>query len=398
MVHQTMKIKAAMAIKASNKITSIAKFSRCGAALILGALAACSTVRLPPETGVTAPAAPAAPAINTPERPRAMLMREHARWISADWSELPGWGEDRAAELWPALLRGCERPAPGWGVLCARASLNPPADDAEALLWLMQHLQPWRVETPEGEAQGLLTGYFEPSLEARRKPEGAFQVPLLAPPPDLKARQPWYTRQQIDTEPLKSRLKPIAWIEDPIDLQVLQIQGSGRIRLPDGQWRRMAFAGHNDQPLRPLGVALAAMGEWTDSAAAPRAYVREWAKRNPQRLKELLWSNPRYVFFREEPLPDPSAGPRGSQGVPLTPGRSAAVDKASIPFGTPLWLDSSDPAGVSMPLRRLVMAQDTGSAIVGAARVDYFWGWGAEAEAQASRTKQPLRVWALWPR
>ncbi|WP_341850475.1 murein transglycosylase A [Roseateles violae] len=333
-----------------------------------------------------------------PARPREQQQRERARWIAVDWSELPGWGEDRAAELWPALRAGCARPAPGWAELCAKALLmSGPADDQEALLWLMQHLRPWRIESLDGEAQGLLTGYFEPELIARRQPQAGFQVPVLAAPPDLNQRRPYYTRRQIDSEPLKSRMRALVYIEDPIDLQVLQLQGSGRVRVDDEdggrpRWLRMAFAGHNEQPLQPLGPALAAMGEWKDGPAAPRAAVRDWARRNPARLNELLWSNPRYVFFREEPLSDLGMGPRGAQGVPLTPGRSIAVDKASIPYGTPVWLDAG------APLRRLAMAQDSGSAIVGAVRADFFWGWGAEAEAQALRTKQPLRLWALWPR
>ena len=334
------------------------------------------------------------------EPARAVLLRERSRWVAADWSELPGWGEDRAAELWPALLRGCARPAPGWAELCARAALQPPADDMEAHLWLMKHLQPYRIESPEGQVQGLLTGYFEPELEARRRPHGSFQVPVLAPPADLQQRRPYDTRRQIDSAP--GRYQALVYIEDPIDLQILQLQGSGRVRIADEpggapRWRRMAFAGHNDQPLQPLGRALAEMGEWRDGPAAPRAAVRDWARRNPQRLNELLWRNPRYVFFREEPLPDPALGPRGAQGVPLTPGRSVAVDKASIPYGTPLWLDSTDPPS-PQPLRRLVMAQDAGSGIVGAVRADLFWGWGPDAESQAGRTRQPLRLWALWPR
>jgi membrane-bound lytic murein transglycosylase A len=117
---------------------------------------------------------------------------------------------------------------------------------------------------------------------------------------------------------------------------------------------------------------------------------------HPKRVNELLWSNPRVVFFREEPLPDPLAAPLGAQGVPLTPRRSIAVDVQSIPYGTPVWLDTSEPLS-NAPLRRVVMAQDTGSAITGAVRADFFWGWGDEAEAQAGRMKQPLRLWALWP-
>jgi len=118
---------------------------------------------------------------------------------------------------------------------------------------------------------------------------------------------------------------------------------------------------------------------------------------NPKRVNELLWSNPRVVFFREEALTDPGAGPRGAQGVPLTPGRSIAVDAQSVPFGSPVWLDTTEPLA-DAPLRRVVMAQDTGSAIVGAVRADYFWGWGERAEQQAGRMKQPLRMWVLWPK
>ncbi len=132
-----------------------------------------------------------------------------------------------------------------------------------------------------------------------------------------------------------------------------------------------------------------------DQASWPA--IRSWAARHPQRLNELLWSNPRFVFFREEPLPDPSVGPKGAQAVPLTPGRSIAVDPQSIPYGTIAWLDTTEPLS-NTPLRRAVMAQDTGSAITGAVRADYFWGWGAAAEAQAGRMKQPLRMWVLWPK
>ena len=158
----------------------------------------------------------------------------------------------------------------------------------------------------------------------------------------------------------------------------------------------MAFAGHNDQPYQSIGRYLIDKGELRPGEASwPQ--IRDWARRNPARMTELLWANPRYVFFREEPLPDPELGPKGAQGVPLTPGRSIAVDRTSIPYGTPVWLDATEPLS-SMPLRRLVMAQDTGSAIVGAVRADFFWGWGPEAEAQAGRMKQPLRLWVLWPR
>ncbi|WP_349740464.1 murein transglycosylase A [Roseateles cavernae] len=376
------------------------------AAAILGALAACSTTPLPPMPPGPAPATPAAGETGVkppagPERERATLLRERSRWLASDWSELPGWGEDRAAELWPALLRGCARPAPGWASLCARAQRDRPADDVEAHLWLMKHLQPYRVESLDGQVQGLATGYYEPLLEATRRPQGSFRVPLHAAPPDLQQRRPYFSRQQIATEQRERlRAQELLYIEDPLDALVLQIQGSGRVRVQEGDGRqrlaRLAFAGHNDLPYQSLGKLLIERGELRAEQASWPA-IKDWARRNPARLNELLWQNPRYVFFREEPLPDPELGPRGAQGVPLTPGRSIAVDRASIPYGTPVWLDSSEPLS-STPLRRLVMAQDTGSAIVGAVRADYFWGWGEQAEAQAGRMKQALRLWALWPR
>jgi membrane-bound lytic murein transglycosylase A len=159
---------------------------------------------------------------------------------------------------------------------------------------------------------------------------------------------------------------------------------------------RLAFAGHNDQPYRSVGRWLIDIGELKAGEASWPA-IKDWARRNPRRVAEMLAQNPRLVFFREEPLPDPDVGPKGAQAVPLTPGRSIAVDPQSVPYGTPVWLDSTEPLS-PRPLQRLVMAQDTGSAIVGAVRADYFWGWGEAAEANAGRTKQALRTWVLWPR
>jgi membrane-bound lytic murein transglycosylase A len=186
---------------------------------------------------------------------------------------------------------------------------------------------------------------------------------------------------------------------DPIDAMVLHIQGSGRLRItePDGSQRtvRVAYAATNDQPYRSIQQWLLSQGvtrinPWPDA-------TKDWARDNPQRVSQLLQSNPRYVFFREEALNDvdSASGPRGAQGVPLTAGRSIAVDRDSIPYGTPVWLASSGPA---VQLQKLVVAQDTGKAIVGAVRADYFAGTGADAGRLASAVNQPLRLWALWPK
>ncbi|HEV7912822.1 MAG TPA: MltA domain-containing protein, partial [Albitalea sp.] len=276
--------------------------------------------------------------------------------------------------------------------------------DAAARDWLQQRLQPYRVEALDnGGAEGLVTGYFEPLIAASRMPRGLYRVPLHQPPADLATRRPYWTRQQLDTLPAAQaalRGRELAWVADPMDALILQIQGSGRLQFADADGSRklvrVAFAGHNEQAYKSVGRWLIEQGELkTDQASWPA--IKAWAQKNPKRVNELLWSNPRVVFFREEPLPDPAVGPRGAQGVPLTPGRSIAVDPQSIPYGTPVWLDTTEPLS-NAPLRRVVMAQDTGSAITGGVRADYFWGWGEQAEQQAGRMKQPLRLWVLWPR
>jgi membrane-bound lytic murein transglycosylase A len=317
------------------------------------------------------------------------------------WSELPGFTDDNLFEAWNAWIKSCEKPVGPWAALCSevrRLSIAGPQDQRD---WLQTRLQPYRVESLQGELNGLLTGYYEPMLDASRVPTGAFSVPIYQPPLTLAQRKPWFTRQEMDTLPeaqtaLKGRA--IAYLADPIDALVLQIQGSGRIRLTqaDGsqRWVRVAYAGTNDQPYRSVGRWLLDQGLIKD-ASWPG--IKAWLAQNPLRQQELLWSNPRMVFFKEEPLSDLDAsfGPRGAQGVALTPGRSVAVDPASIPYGTPVWLAS---AGAQTRLQKLVLAQDTGSAITGAVRADYFAGWGTEAAELAGRLRQPLQLWALWPK
>ncbi|KQW46491.1 MULTISPECIES: murein transglycosylase A [unclassified Roseateles] len=357
-------------------------WARGGLAVILGSLAACSSPPLQPPSPSPDPAVTAA-------SPKAA-----ARWVAVGWQDLPGWGSDDLLAAWPALLASCQRPAPGWAEFCARVALQPPADAMEAALLLMKHLRPWRLQTDNGEATGLLTGYFEPQLAASRQRQGAYQWPLHALPADPVLRR--MPRRDIDAHPRFAALE-LAYLDDPFALLQLQIQGSGRLVVRDAagaeRITRVAFAGHNDQPFQSVARTLLGRGELRD-ASWPA--LSEWARRNPAKVRDALAVNPRVVYFREEALPDVTVGPRGAQGVPLTPGRSVAVDRSFIPLGAPLWLDSTEPLSPT-PLRRLVLAQDTGGAILGAVRADLFWGWSDEAALQAGRTKQPLRLWALWP-
>ena len=376
-------------------------------AAIVGTLAACSSVPLPPEPaaapGTAAAAAPApipaAPDDAGPLPPA--LTRGKARWQPVRWSELPGFADDALHEAWNAWIRSCERPLPPHAALCPEVRRLSIGSADEQRAWMVRRLQPYRVEPLAAGAEPLLTGYYEPMMDAARQPNGSQQVPLYRPPADLATRRPWYTRQEIDTLPQARaalRGREIAWLADPLDALALQIQGSGRLRVaePDGRTSvvRVAYAGSNEQPYRSVGSWLLQQGALRD-ASWPG--IKAWARANPQRLQELLWSNPRVTFFREEPLSelDAAFGPRGAQGVPLTPGRSIAVDKDGIPYGTPVWLSSPGPL---LSLNRLVFAQDTGSAIVGAVRADYFVGWGDGAGEIAGRLKQPLALWVLWPR
>jgi membrane-bound lytic murein transglycosylase A len=283
------------------------------------------------------------------------------------------------------------------------ALASPPKEEAAIRQWLQQHLRPYRIEAADSNRSGLITGYFEPLIEASRQPQGAMRTPLHAPPADLATRRPYWTRQQLETVPAAQaslRGKEIAYVADPLDVLLLQIQGSGRLRVTErsGQVKlvRLAFAGHNNQPYQSVGRWLLDQGELQPNQASWQG-IKAWAQRNPKRINEMLWVNPRVVFFKEEAITDPRQGPRGAQGVALTPGRSIAIDPLVMPYGTPVWLDTTEPLS-STPLQRLVVAQDTGSAIVGAVRADYFWGLGDEALAQAGRMKQALRYWVLWPK
>jgi membrane-bound lytic murein transglycosylase A len=330
-----------------------------------------------------------------------VLQQARSRWVPVRWAELPGFADDALHEAWNAWTRSCERPGPAFAPLCPEVRLLSLASGDEQRRWMVQRLQPYRVEPLGAPSEGLLTGYFEPMLLASRTRRAEFQVPLYRVPPGLGTRKPWFTRQEMETLPearAALRGQEIAWLADPIDALVLQIQGSGRLRFVDAagatQTVRLAFAGTNDQPYVPIGRWLLDQGLVRD---ATWPGIKAWVTQNPQRLQELIWRNPRMVFFREEPLSDMDVGvgPRGAQGVALTPGRSIAVDRDSIPYGTPVWLTSSGPL---LDLRRLVLAQDTGSAIVGAVRADYFAGWGPQAGEVAGRLKQPLQLWVLWPK
>lgn len=382
------------------------------ASLIVGSLSGCGVFTTPqaPST-LPIPSAASAPSANSAVSPAAAdsgsasaqptLVQTKSRWVPVAWSSLPGWPENALSEAFAAWSLSCQRPVTANAKVCVDVQRLQGAGRVTQQQWLEQTFQAYRVETLQGMAEGLLTAYYEPVFDASRVPRAGFQVPIYAPPAGLTTRKPWYTREEINTLPqARAALqgKELLYLADPVDAMVLHIQGSGRMRVTeaDGRTRmvRMAFAGTNDQPYKSIGSWLLEQG-LTRDATWPG--IKAWLSQNPVRVNELLWKNPRMVFFKEEPLNGQTAsqGPKGAQGVPLTAGRSIAVDPGSIPYGSAVWLVSNGP---QVALQKLVIAQDTGSAIVGGVRADYFAGSGPEAGELAGRLKQSLRMWVLAPK
>ncbi len=332
-------------------------------------------------------------------------LHPNSRWTAVAWEDIPNAFDDNPREAVSAWLASCARPHPLWRKACSELSAIKNADTEVIRIWMMSRLQPYRIEPlTAGSASsnaGLLTGYYEPVLPARREADATFRHPLYRLPADLEragSTRQWFARQDIDTAGSQAQQalqgRAIAYLQSPLDVLALQIQGSGQLDLEraDGTHLRirLAFAGSNNLPYKSVGV-------WLRDTHGVRDLswpgIKAWAQNNPDQMDRLMWSNPRVVFFKERPAS--SEGPVGAQGVPLTAGRSIAVDPKSIPYGTPVWLTSS---GASVNLNRLVLAQDTGAAIVGAVRADYYVGSGDAAGEIAGRLKQSLQMWVLWPK
>jgi membrane-bound lytic murein transglycosylase A len=347
-------------------------------------------------------AAPAAPAARTLTR--------------VEWTELPGWAQDDQSEALPALLTGCRALAKqaAWRDICDAAPTVK--GRAAAKRFFETQFTPYRLAGADGMAEGFITGYYEPTIRGSRKRSARNRHPVYGLPddmltlelgdlaPELKAAPPrvriegkrvvpYHARAVIDGEAAPLRGKEVAWVADLIDLFFVQVQGSGRIQLDEGGVMRIGFAGHNGLPYRSIGRVLVERGDLTVERASMQG-IKSWAQTNPGKLTELLNQNPRYVFFRE--LTGPDTAPLGALGVPLTPLRSVAVDPNYVPLGVPVHITTTWP-NTSKPLQRLMLAQDTGGAIRGTVRADFYWGAGEMAAREAGRMQQALRMWLLLP-
>jgi membrane-bound lytic murein transglycosylase A len=373
---------------------------------------------------VTTPPAP-------PPPPPAAVSSLPAQYRAVSWNERPGWREDKVGDAWPAFRVGCKALRASatrqntWQGVCAAGDTVDGQSDAGVRAFFESHFIAYEVSGSDGSNTGRVTGYYEPLLSGSRQKDARFAVPLYGVPddllivdladlyPELKGKRvrgriegrrvlPYWSRGEIEQGHGRAGERILVYVNDLVDAFFLQIQGSGRVALDDGSVIRVGYADQNGHPYRSVGTVLMERGEMPLERTS-LAGIREWGRRNPDKLPELLDQNPSYVFFREVSAPVPGTleaqidGPIGSLGVPLLRERTVAVDQRAIPLGAPVYLATTYPSSTE-PLQRLMLAQDTGGAIRGAVRADFFWGFGDEAGRKAGTMRQEGRMWLLWPR
>lgn len=300
------------------------------------------------------------------------------------YSDLDGWADDDHAAAFTVFLNTCrDMRGDQWEAVCSVADTGPnPKTFFEAF---------FRPVLIGGTAPALFTGYFEPELTGSLRRTSRFRYPIYALPQDGEGRDS--TRREIEEDNLLAgRGLELAWVDDPVGLFFLQVQGSGRVVLPNGDVMRVGYAGRNGHPYRSIGQELVRRGIYEPHQVSAQV-IRSWVSRNPDEGQNLLYHNPSYIFFREVELADPTLGPLGAMNRSITPMRSIAVDPEFTPLGAPVWIEKDG----ADPIRRLMIAQDTGGAIRGAQRADVFFGFGDAAGRQAGRIRDPGRMLVLLP-
>lgn len=340
--------------------------------------------------------------------------------VRVEFSQIPGWSSDTLSQAMPAFNRSCQvlQKQDKWQNVCLQAKQIDVNNEQVVRNFFEQNFNAYQITKNQGETKGLATGYYEPLIKGSRTKKGIYQSPLCKPPsdfliidlasqyPKLKGMRlrgklqgnrvvPYDTRGELENSD-KLKGYEIVWVE-PYDAYDLSVQGSGRVYIDDtGETIRVAYENQNGHPWRSIARYLIAQGELSrDQASSQR--IRQWLKKHPKRRKEVFAADPSYVFFREEKVEDVNIGPKGSLGVPLTPRRSIAVDPRYVALGTPVFVQTTMP-GEQTPLEQLMMAQDTGGAIKGPIRADFFWGTGHSAGQIAGRMRQSLSVWVLEPK
>jgi membrane-bound lytic murein transglycosylase A len=366
--------------------------------------------------------APVCPAPSTPPAPTppAPPVEYRGRLQPSSWIEIPDWKREPLKPALEAFVRGCavlERQDAWKGVCAGAQTVLAEGGEPEIAAFFELNFEPHQVINPDDTTAGMVTGYYEPLLHGSRRRSSRYRYPLYAPPPDmlvidltsvypdLKGKRlrgklegnrvvPYLSRGDIDRDPAPLKGSELVWVDDAVDAFFLHIQGSGQVELENGERLRLGYADQNGHPFRSLGGVLIRRGEIAPERASMQG-IKDWARRHPKRVQEFMNANPSYVFFRE--LPRDLPGPIGSLGVPLTAERSIAVDPRVIPLGVPVYLQTTWP-NTADPMHRLVVAQDTGGAIAGAVRADFFWGFGDIAGNQAGKMRQAARMWVLLPK
>jgi membrane-bound lytic murein transglycosylase A len=340
----------------------------------------------------------------------------------SSFSQLPNWDKANHTAFLAAFSEQCDtlnkRKNTPQGLLEACKKVESGAGQPARLV-LETHFDAWQLQQEDGKKEGLLTGYYEPLLKGSRKKQSTYTVPLYGVPkdlitvkldaqfPELKGKRlrgrlqgntlvPYFDRAQWEQEIGPQSGEVLVWVDNKLDAFLLQVQGSGRVTLPNGQVIRLSYADQNGHPYKAIAKVLIDRGELKSGEANIPA-IRAWAEKNPWALDELLNANPSVVFFQENTVLKPEQGPTGGLGVPLKGGLSLAVDRSRVPYGSMLWVDSTHPI-TQKPLQHGMLAQDTGGAIRGRVRGDYFWGTGYQAGQAAGTTKQNLSMWLIWPK
>jgi len=363
----------------------------------------------------------------------ASRLTAQARLEALSFEDLDAWAEDDHAAAFKAFLRSCraldasaaslrpaQEPERGLAAICRAALKEQNPSRSEARRFFETHFQPFAVAPHSG--QGFLTGYYEPEFQGSRIPDSRYRIPLLGRPDDLvtipqgetlpgidkalqaarrtdRGYEPYPDRAAIEDGALGPLARPVVYLRDPGEAFIIHVQGSSRIRLTDGSVMRVAYAGRNGRPYTSIGRLLVQQGEM-DLESMTLAKLMGWLKDHPGPARDLMRRNQSYIFFREADELAPGDGPIGGAGFPLVPGRSLAVDRQLWAYGLPFWLEGELPLTLekSEPLRRLMIAQDTGSAIVGPARGDFFFGSGEEAGIRAGLLRHPTRFVVLKPK
>lgn len=346
-------------------------------------------------------------------------IQPYATLKPANWQDLDGLLEDDVVAAWPAWLQSCTRlvKKAQWKTACDAAQAMKQPNNAAIIDYLSNYFDVYRAHNEDGTTSGTITGYYQPLLNGSKTQSKQYPYPLYKEPKDLitveladaypelkykrirgklegKKLVPYRTRAEIDANPSPLAGDELFWIDDVIDVFFLQIQGSGVVQLENGEQVQVGYANQNGYPYKSIGKLLVEQGELTLDKASMQG-IKNWARNNPDKLPALLNSNPSYVFFRE--LPAGLPGPLGALSVPITAERSVAIDPKFIPLGAPIFLSTTEPNS-SKPLKRLMLAQDTGGAIRGGVRADFFWGVGDEAGARAGSMKQDGEIWVLLPK